>query len=555
MLIPTLNLPTLDLPTPDLVPDLALLTGGHPEKEVTQKVNIKKTKLKDNRSIGANPFLRFPALVLDLPALHLPAFDLPTLTFPTLTLIFPTLSLAPDVALSWLSPMMGEHQGANVELLLKYRLPVRIGHIGHIENTDVNTEIDLNRVPKTHQLPLKDMRSELRKDLRTWISPPDPSVNYITACKAHHTDTATWCTQGGTYTEWKASGSLLWVHGKPGSGKSILSLVIIRDIKSMSNDSTFMAYFYFDFKDTEKQDSRALLSSLLVQLCSRSEQFCDIFFGLYSKHQDGLEQPTDDSLVRCLEDMLTIATQLPIYLVIDALDECPDDLGVPSSRETVLELVKELVELRHSSLRVCVMSRPEFDIRTDSTEYKTGVLEPLATQQISLHDESGQQQDIIDYITSVVRSDQKMKRWRDDDKDAVTERLTKKADGMFRWVFCQLEVLRHCFPTNLRQILEELPKSLDDTYKRILNEINNANQEHAYRLLQCLTVASRPLRIEELAEVLAVDFNPGGIPKLKTDWRWEDQEMAVLSACSSLVSVIIDNGHRIVQFSTSRTSP
>ena len=112
-----------------------------------------------------------------------------------------------------------------------------------------------------------------------------------------------------------------------------------------------------------------------------------------------------------------------------------------------------------------------------------------------------------------------------------------------------MEVLRHCFPTNLRNILEELPKSLDETYKRILKEINNANQEHAYRLLQCLTVASRPLRIEELAEVLAIDFNSGGIPKLKANWRWEDQEAAVLSACSSLVSVITDNGHRVVQFS------
>jgi hypothetical protein len=119
----------------------------------------------------------------------------------------------------------------------------------------------------------------------------------------------------------------------------------------------------------------------------------------------------------------------------------------------------------------------------------------------------------------------------------------------FRWVFCQLEVLRYCFPNNLRRILEELPKSLDDTYKRILKEINNANQVHAYRLLQCLTVASRPLRVEELAEVLAFDLSTGGIPKLNADWRWENQEEAVLSACSSLVSVIIKDGSRVVQFS------
>src|SRR6266581_8070238 len=119
----------------------------------------------------------------------------------------------------------------------------------------------------------------------------------------------------------------------------------------------------------------------------------------------------------------------------------------------------------------------------------------------------------------------------------------------FRWVFCQLEVLRHCFPTNLRRVLEELPKSLDETYMRILKAINNANREHAYRLLQCLAVASRPLRVEELAEVLVFDLSTGGIPKSIADWRWEDQEEAVLSACSSLVSVIINNGTRVVQFS------
>ncbi len=183
-----------------------------------------------------------------------------------------------------------------------------------------------------------------------------------------------------------------------------------------------MAYFYFDFKDTKKQDSRALLSSLLVQLCDRTEQFFGVLLGLYSANQNGSEQPTDDSLARCLKDMLTIVRQVPIYLVMDALDECPNDSGIPSSRETVLELVKELVELRLPNLHLCVTSRSEFDVRT--------TLEPLATQQISLNDESGQKQDIIYYITSVVHSDRKMRRWRDDDKDAVIENLIEKADGM-----------------------------------------------------------------------------------------------------------------------------
>ncbi|KAI9441063.1 hypothetical protein BJY52DRAFT_1378164 [Lactarius psammicola] len=99
-------------------------------------------------------------------------------------------------------------------------------------------------------------RRGVRQDLQDWISPPDPSINYVTACDAHHKNTATWCTQGNTFADWKASGSLLWIHGKPGSGKSILSSVIIRDIKDGSGS---MAYFYFDFGDTRKQDSRALI--------------------------------------------------------------------------------------------------------------------------------------------------------------------------------------------------------------------------------------------------------------------------------------------------------
>ena len=183
-----------------------------------------------------------------------------------------------------------------------------------------------------------------------------------------------------------------------------------------------MAYFFFDFKDTGKQDSRALLSSLLSQLSDQSERCCDTLIGLHSAHQDGSQQPTDDSLVRCLKDMLTTMGQVPIYLIIDALDECPNDAGIPSSREKVLKLVKELAGLHHPNLRLCITSRPEFDIHT--------TLGPLATQQVSLHDESGQKQDIANYVTSIVRSDERMKRWRDEDQTMVIDKLTEKADGM-----------------------------------------------------------------------------------------------------------------------------
>jgi len=112
-----------------------------------------------------------------------------------------------------------------------------------------------------------------------------------------------------------------------------------------------------------------------------------------------------------------------------------------------------------------------------------------------------------------------------------------------------LEALRHCFPPSVRCILEELPESLDETYERILREIKKSNKAHARRMLQCLVAAVRPLRVEELAEILAFDFSEEEIPKLNPDWRWEDQEEAVMSACSSLVMVFEDGDSRVVQFS------
>ena len=115
-----------------------------------------------------------------------------------------------------------------------------------------------------------------------------------------------------------------------------------------------------------------------------------------------------------------------------------------------------------------------------------------------------------------------------------------------------MDALQHCIPPNLRQYLNELPETLDETYERILKGINKAQKDNAHRLLQCLTVAVRPLLVEELAELLAFDFQvttSGGIPTLKEDWRWDDHEEAVLSTCSSLITIIPRDGTRVVQFS------
>jgi ankyrin repeat protein len=120
----------------------------------------------------------------------------------------------------------------------------------------------------------------------------------------------------------------------------------------------------------------------------------------------------------------------------------------------------------------------------------------------------------------------------------------------FRWVVCQLDALRECLARNVLQVLGELPDTLDETYDRILRGIKKSNRKDVYRLLQCLVVSMRPLRVEELAEILALDFDSHEeIPKLNPEWRWEDEEEALQAACSSLISIVDTDGSRVVQFS------
>ena len=186
-----------------------------------------------------------------------------------------------------------------------------------------------------------------------------------------------------------------------------------------------MAYFYFDFRDTNKQHWRDLVSSVLMQLSAQSGPRCDILSRLHFNHDSGARQPNDDILTRCLKEMLTLPEQRPIYLIFDALDECSNISGIPTPRKRVLQLVKELVDLHIPNLHICVTSRPEVDIRD--------VLEPLTSRRVSLHDETGQKEDIEKYVRAVVYSDSEpiMRRWRMEDKELVIETLSERADGMY----------------------------------------------------------------------------------------------------------------------------
>jgi NACHT domain len=198
---------------------------------------------------------------------------------------------------------------------------------------------------------------------------------------------------------------------------SLASSMIIDHMRKSGSAS--LAFFYCDFRDDKKKHRRGLLSSLLVQLCNQSIDYAKILQTFYLGHRDGLEEPSEFALTQCLKSILRCAGDHPIYIILDALDECPKAVGTPSPREKVLELVKELVDCQLPSLRICVTSRPEIDIET--------VLDQLKTHSVSLHDETGQRKDIEEYIKSAVGE---MGNVNEQDKELVIQTLSRKANGM-----------------------------------------------------------------------------------------------------------------------------
>ena len=183
-----------------------------------------------------------------------------------------------------------------------------------------------------------------------------------------------------------------------------------------------LAFYYFDFREDHKKDLRGLLSSLLVQLCHQSDSYCGILFDFYSEHIKGNRRPSDDALMGCLKDLLNFPGLAPVYLIVDALDECPNTSAIPTPRDEVLNLLEDLINSRFPNLRICVTSRPEADIKD--------VLDPLIPICVSLHDQSGQKRDIEEYIKSVIKTHQKSRRWKTEQKQLVMDVLRLNADGM-----------------------------------------------------------------------------------------------------------------------------
>nr|XP_036581485.1 pfs domain-containing protein [Colletotrichum truncatum]KAF6789836.1 pfs domain-containing protein [Colletotrichum truncatum] len=376
-----------------------------------------------------------------------------------------------------------------------------------------------------------DIKQSLHfQEIMEWLSPPDPSTNHNKALQQRHEGTGQWFLNHESYSNWKtAPNSSLWLYGIPGCGKTILSTIIIEHLRNTEQCSGNLLYFYFDFTDTSKQSLEKAIRSLIAQLYSKKQCAQTHLDILYSSHKKEKRQPSTDLLCKTFKTMVDQTGE--IWIVLDALDECQTRNG--PENEGLLAWIQNLLQSQQNNIHFMVTSRPEHDIESTLKEFINSHI-PLQSDLMA--------EDIEAYIRARVTQHKGLERWHKNKEiqDEIQACLMKKAHGMFRWVSCQLDELERCLdPISLRNTLKSLPKTLDDTYARILDRIPPEMKQNAIRILQFLTFSERPLRIEEACDAIAVVGNAK--PRFDVKNRMPiPEEIAIY--CSSLVVIVTKSG-------------
>ncbi|KKP03106.1 hypothetical protein THAR02_04774 [Trichoderma harzianum] len=359
---------------------------------------------------------------------------------------------------------------------------------------------------QTHTVVQALEKSNHLQKLREWLSPPNSSENYNNGIKHRHRDSGQWFLQSKEYSSWKSRrNSFLWLQGIPGCGKTVLSAIIVKDLED--NNVNNVLYFFFDFTNRDKRLFDKALGSLVLQLYCKNKNSQKPLNSLYDSCGKGITRPSADQLFETFRNMLQHAGK--IHVILDALDECQMRKEHPTGG--LLASIEALATSQQTNIRLLVTARPEQDI--------TSSIESWARSQDIVPLQRGLVEgDILAYIKARVRSGEgPLKRWneRPEVQNEIETRLSKEANGMFRWVTCQLDALENCFDyATLQKALNSLPTTLDETYARILTNLRREHEHHARRLLQFLAFSERPLTIEEAVDAMAVDIDTANSPRL-----------------------------------------
>jgi hypothetical protein len=257
-----------------------------------------------------------------------------------------------------------------------------------------------------------------RKEIGAWLAGADPSTNHNAARKAHETGTGDWLLNLEKFKSWRdGEGGILWLHGIPGAGKTVLSSTVVEHLKRQNAASEArLAYYYFDFSDHAKQNAQGCIQSLLLQLF---EQSTLIPKELRSLYQDNRHiTPRLEALVEVLIAILRDGAE--DYIVIDALDECNEAEG-ETERDYFFEALHKIDSTSKGSYKIFLASRPEQDIKYQLTD--------LGATEVSV-EHSLVDKDIRSKIRSFIPKQSRWKNWPETVKKEIENTLVKQSNGM-----------------------------------------------------------------------------------------------------------------------------
>ncbi|KAI1387790.1 ankyrin repeat-containing domain protein [Hypoxylon trugodes] len=328
-------------------------------------------------------------------------------------------------------------------------------------------------------------------ELRDWLKAPNVSDNLNWALERSTDGTGDWFVDSDEFSTWFANQhSLLWLKGFSGCGKTFLCSTAIDHLlrHRESRQKIGVAFFFFTFNDQSKQDASAMLRALVLQLSSQLGSFQHIK-KLHDKYGDSV--PSNQDLETCLHEL--VASFDNVYIILDALDECPKE----RHRRIMLESVTRIYARSGDRLHMLVTSLEETDI--------SGALGGIIDVQ-TLRVYNSTNRDIANHISKMLRRSS-LKKW-ENHRPRIEYELTNQSNGSFRLVACQLEELEKSAPTleALERLLTSLPKDLDEAYRRLLTKINEPDREYAQQMLTFLCYAEIPLTVPELVDAMAVKY-------------------------------------------------
>jgi archaellum biogenesis ATPase FlaH len=266
---------------------------------------------------------------------------------------------------------------------------------------------------------VQDMEAAKEKSkILMWLDGPDPSINYNSAKSKREPGTCEWLVTSKDFTSWfntPTTSQLLWLHAFPGAGKTILSSAVIEHLRSQALSADYaVIYHYFDFRNASRQTHLGFLRSLIRQICARTKTAPKPAAELYDACEGAA--PSSEQLLELLKDLLK--KQLRAFLIIDALDECPE--SEDCERRQVLAALAEIKALKAPNLSIFVTSRPEVDIKQAMNticDININVQAALTNKDIRCH------------IRAQMMTDPKLNKWQQNLKDEIEEKLMNDAAG------------------------------------------------------------------------------------------------------------------------------